>query len=194
VFFNEIESAEETAKESINKNIDISDFLTVIDTGMQRQAYLIQKLWMDVRDEQYLQIIISNLWNNTYYDSLLEMRKAIIHLEESHGSKLYIDKINELALDICKSRINAAKSIGKDMESAEIKYKNGEKFINEKNYQTGFKNIMNAFTEAEMAIKNQQVETFKDSKSKDTMDYFLYFILGLLMIAIILLFLYVIFK
>lgn len=194
VFFNEIEFAEETARESLGKNIDISDFLTIIDTSMQKQAYLTQELWKDAIDKPDAQIIISDLWNNTYYDTLQKMRDAIIDLDEIHGSKLYIDKINELALDICKSRINAAKSIGKDTESAEIKYETGEKFINEKNYQTGFQNIMNAFTEAEMAIKNQQVKTFKGSESKDTIDYTLYFLLGLLIIAIILFFLYVIFK
>ncbi|MCJ7571374.1 MAG: hypothetical protein MUO82_05815 [Candidatus Thermoplasmatota archaeon] len=194
VFFNEIKSAEKTAKEAISKNIDISDFLTIIDTSMQKQAYITQELWKYAINKQDFQIIISDLWNNTYYDTLLKMKDAIDYLDEKDESKPYIDKINEIALDICITRINAAKSIGKDVESAENKYKNGEKFLNEKNYQTGFQNIINAFSEAEMAINNQQVETIQDLKSKNTMNYNLYFLFGVLIIVIILLFYYLIFK
>jgi len=194
VFFNEINSAEETSKDLISKNIDVSDFLTIIDTSMQKQAYLTQELWKDAIDKQDVQLILSDLWNNTYSDTLLKMRNAVTNLNEIKGSNFYIDKINELALDICGSRINVAKSIGKNVESAEKKYKNGEKFLNEKNYQTGFENIINAFSEAEKLINNQQVETIKESESKNTMDYTLFFLLGLLIIAIILFFLYVIFK
>ncbi len=152
VFFNEIKSLEKTAEEIISNNIDITDFLTIIDMSMQKQAYITQELWKDAINKQDIQIIISDLWNNTYYDSLLKMKNAAIYFVENSDSKLYIDKINEIALNICLSRINAAKSIGIDVESAENKYKIGEELLNEKNYQSGYENIINAFLEAEMLI------------------------------------------
>jgi len=152
VFFNEIKSLEKTAEEIVSNNIDITDFLTIIDMSMQKQAYITQELWKDAINKQDIQIIISDLWNNTYYDSLLKMKNATIYFVENSDSKPYIDKINEIALNICLSRINAAKSIGIDVESAENKYRIGEELLNEKNYQSGYENIINAFLEAEMLI------------------------------------------
>ena len=154
VFFNEIKSVEKTAKDVINKNISITNFLTIIDMSMQKQAYITQELWKDALNEQDIQIIISDLWNNTYYDSLLKMKNAVIYFYEKGDSKSYIDKINEIALNICISRINAAKTIGKDVESAEIKYKIGEELLNEKDYQTGYDYIINAFLDVEISINN----------------------------------------
>ena len=154
VFFNEIKSVEKTAKDVINKNISITNFLTIIDMSMQKQAYITQELWKDALNEQDIQIIISDLWNNTYYDSLLKMKNAVIYFYEEGVSNPYIDKINEIALNICISRINAAKTIGKDVESAEIKYKIGEELLNENDYQTGYDYIINAFLDVEISINN----------------------------------------
>ncbi len=190
VFLNELKSIEETAIKVKNKNIDISDFLTVIDMSMQKQAYITEELWKNAINKKDIQLIISNLWNNTYYDSLQNMKNAICFLYEKDESKQYIDKINEIALDICSSKINAAKSIGKDVKSAENEYKNGEKFLNEKNYRVGFENIINAFTEADMAINNEQVENIKDFESKNAVNYYLYGLLVLLIMMIILLLYY----
>ena len=122
------------------------------------------------------------------------MKNAIEVLSVNDESKQFIDKINEIALDICLSRINAAKSIGKDVDSAENKYELGKKFLNEKNYQMGYLNIINGFLEANMAINNQQVNTIPYLESKNTIDYTLYFLIALLIIIIILFFVFSYFK
>jgi hypothetical protein len=194
VFFNEIKSIEKNAKKTLSKNIDVTDFLTIMDMSMQKQAYITQDLWKDAINKQDIQIIIANLWNNTYYDSLINMKNAISFLNEKDESKTYIDKINEIALNICKSRINAAKSIGKDVELAENKYKKGEKFLNEKKYQTGYENIIESFLEAEIVINNKHFEKTQNFESKNTFNYDIYYLLVLLTIAIIFLLYYLILK
>jgi hypothetical protein len=194
VFFNEIITIEKIAQESLKQNIDISNFLTIIDMGMQKQAYITQQLWKDALNRQDIQIILSDLWNDTYNGTLHKMKNAIELLSVNDESKQSINKINEIALDICLSRINAAKSIGKDVDSAENKYEIGKNFLNEKNYQIGYLNIINGFLEANMAINNQQVKTTPYIESKNTIDYNLYFLIALLIIIIILFFVLSYFK
>lgn len=186
-FINEINSLEKTLKKAKYKNSDISNFLTIIDMSMQKQAYITQQLWKDAINKQDIQVVISDLWNKTYYDTLHNMKNIINHLNEKGESKQFIDKINEIALNICISRINAAKSLGKDVKSAEDKYMIGEKFLNQQKYQTGYENILNAYFEVEMTINNKQVENFQEIELKNTINYNLYFLLGLLIIIIIIL-------
>lgn len=190
VFFNEIITVERISKESLKKNIDISNFLTIIDMGMQKQAYITQQLWKDALNKQNIQIILSDLWNDTYNGTLHKMKNAIEVLSVNDESKQFIDKINEIALDICLSRVNAAKSIGKNVDSAENKYEIGKKFLNGKNYQMGYRNIINGFLEANMAINNQQVNTIPYLESKNTIDYNIYFLIAILTIIIILFFVF----
>jgi hypothetical protein len=158
VFLYEIDQIEEISKNLLNKNDDVSEFLTIIDTSMQKQAYLTEELWLDAVDKQEIQDIISNIWYNDYTSSLHKMRDAIIKLDETPRSKSYVDKIKEISLNIVESRIYAAKSIGKDIETIEEKYIDGKTLINDKNYNSGFSKLINAYDEADSLINGRETQ------------------------------------
>ena len=173
VFLNEIKTMEDIATELISDDQDVSSFLTITDTSMQKQAYLTQEIWMEASKfsvDQEIINIISALWAKNYTVSLNKMKAALLSLNDISGSTNFRDKIVDIALDICKSRIDAAGVIGKQISSAEEKYQNGKKLIMQGEYLEGFIRIQKAFTESDMLIKGytSQNDNKLDSEKNET--------------------------
>lgn len=103
VFLNEIGSAEKALSE---KN-DTSDFLTAVDTGMQKQAYLTQKMWLEASkhsDKEAIIRILDGIWQKDYETSLSNMKNAISRLEPIPNSEFFINTIKDIALDVNQSK------------------------------------------------------------------------------------------
>ena len=102
VFFSEIESAEELLFLK-----DESEFLTQVDTNMQKQAYLTQKMWLEASkhpDKESIIRILDRLWEKDYKTSLFNMKYAISDFESISNSKYYIDKISEIVDSVSESK------------------------------------------------------------------------------------------
>ena len=161
VFLNEFESLEKISNDLISDDADVSDFLTVIDMGMQKQAFLTEKMWLDAskisnqNSKQKITAVIGNLWKTSFTHSLDEMKNAIIDLEEITGSTRFCKKIVDIALDICQSRIDAADSIGKQSSIANDYYEKGVKHFEQDDYELGFENLKKSFTISDRLIKGQ---------------------------------------
>jgi len=161
VFFNEIDSMEQVSFDLLKDDKDVSEFLTIIDSGMQRQAYYTEEVWMEASKHPKKQEIIealTSLWDNNYLSSLDRMQKAITSLKDISESKNIIEKIEDITLDICKSRVDAATIIGKQSPNAEKYYKEGSKLIRQEEYESGFEQIEKAFTECTMLMEGQTIE------------------------------------
>lgn len=193
VFLNEINEAEQISTEQIENDLSISDFLTIIDIGMQKQAFLTEEIWMEAirvsnpYKKKAIIGIIATLWDTNYTNSLDEMKNALLDLEEVSGSDKIKEKIVDIALDICKSRIDAANAIGKQIQTAEEEYEAGSELIKQGKYESGFDSLQKAFTRSDMLIKGQ---TLKDLKSIETeknkeVDPFLYVLIFVLIFAIL---------
>jgi len=195
VFLYEIDSMEQISTDMLTSNIDVSDFLTTIDTSMQKQAFLTEEIWMDAstisnqKNKQEIIDIITGLWHTNYTCSLDKMKNALLSLEKVSGATRVKEKITDIVLDICKSRIDAANAIGKQIQNAEEKYEEGSKLIKQGKYESGFDGIQKAFTECDMLIKGQIPQDLKDDEiaKQERADIVLYFFVGLLVIGIILL-------
>jgi len=193
VFLNEINGAEQISIEQIENNLSISDFLTIIDTGMQKQAFLTEEIWMEankVSNPYKKKIIIdtiATLWHTDYANSLDKMKNALLSLEEIYAINIIKEKIVGIALDICKSRIDAAIAIGKKTQTAEEEYEEGSKLIKQGKYESGFDNIQKAFTRSDMLIKGQtskDLDIVEAEKNKEE-DPFLYVLIFVLIFAIL---------
>jgi len=169
VFFYEIDSMEQISSDLLKNDKDVSEFLTIVDTGIQRQAYYTEELWMEASKHPSKQEIIgalTGLWENNYLFSLDKMQKAITSLKDISGSTIIIEKIEDIALDICKSRIDAATAIGKQSPNAEKYYEDGSELIRQGNYESGFEKIEKAFTECTMLLEGRSIEK-PDTVSKE---------------------------
>jgi len=193
VFFYEIDSMEEISTYMLTSNNDVSDLLTIIDMSMQKQAFLTEEIWMDAstisnqKKKQEIITIIDGLWEKNYTFSLDKMRNAILDLKDVTASTTIREKIVGIALDICKSRIDAASVIGKQIQTVEEEYEAGSRLIKQGKYESGFDSIQKAFTESDMLIKGQTLQDLRsiETEKNEETDLFLYFLIVILVIAII---------
>jgi len=166
---------------------DVSDFLTIIDKGMQKQAFLTEEIWLEISKVSNQEIfeIIENLWHSNYSFSLDRMEKALLRLKPIKGLMKVKEKISEIALDICKSRIDAANVIGRETKNIEDDYNYGSKLIENGNYQLGFNTLNKVFTDCEMLIRGYtpQDVNINEEKNEET-NFLLYFLLVLLLFTI----------
>ena len=125
VFLNEMKFAEESLS---LKNV--SEFLTKIDTNMQKQAYLTQKMWLEASKhpkKEKIIVILEKLWDNDYKTSLNNMEYAISELESISNSKFYIDTIAEIY-----NSVNESKNVI-HMEASETTFESDNDFSSSSN-------------------------------------------------------------
>jgi len=158
VFLSETEGHEEMANKLIENNSDISEFLTIVDTSIQEQAWLTEQIWLEVgkssNNKQEIIEIMGSIWRENYYVSLDLMTGAIDSLRNISESRT-ISKITDIALNVCESRLNAAQAIGKNISTSYEEYKNGKKLIEQGDYSSGFQLIKNAFRASDMLLKGK---------------------------------------
>lgn len=155
VFLYETEEMEEIAEDLIQKNLDVSYFLTVVDMGMQKQAMLTQQIWSETQGSEEVSLI-KNMWQNNYSYSLEMMENTVYALNNSSESSAVVDKIIEIVFSICESRMNAAESIGKNTSAVEEEFKTGEKFLQGGLYRSGFDHLQTAFTYSNMLLNGEE--------------------------------------
>ncbi len=128
VFLYETMVAEDNAKDMIENNQNISEFLTYIDNRMQEQAWLTEQMWMEAskicnqNKKQKIMEIISNIWINNYLSSLEYMEIAIHSLTNVSESDYFINKIESIVLSICELRDNTMEITETQNHSVDIEY------------------------------------------------------------------------
>ncbi|MEF8847644.1 MAG: hypothetical protein V5A68_00730 [Candidatus Thermoplasmatota archaeon] len=99
----------------LEHNLDeaiVSKVFTLNDVSMQKQAYLTEKMWMNLidveneNDRNEIENIIEDLWNDNYLVSLNEMKKAINLIQNKENSHGFKNQIFDLAFEICENRYN----------------------------------------------------------------------------------------
>ena len=194
VFLHEIDEAEQISIEKIVDHQKISDFLTIIDTSMQKQAWITEQIWIEISkipnkdNMQAVRLIVDKIWNKNYSSSLDNMKTSILYLKRLPNTALISNKICEIALDICKSRIDAANSIERQSSTASDEYNKGGRLIKQGEYERGFDSLQKSLAYSNMIIKGQKVqniEVVETGNNKETeIDIFLFILIISLIIAI----------
>ncbi len=191
VFLNEIDFAEQIAIQRIDDTDVISDFLTIIDIAMQKQAFMTEEIWLDIskitnqEDKQEVKDIIDSIWYNNYSFSLKKMKNSINDIGKFSNN--IVKKICDIGLDICKSRIDAASVLGKMCPSATEEYKKASQYIKNAEYEIGFDYINEAFSKCDMLIKGLSFQNVKNAEISEKVNLPLYFSIFLLVLGILLL-------
>ena len=189
VFLHEVKEMEEITDDLIQKSVDVSDFLTVVDMGIQKQAMLTQQIWSEASEQDLEDIeLIKNMWQSNYSYSLEMMEHTAYALNNKSGSQPFVDKIIEIVLSICKTRMNAAKSLGKDVFIVEEELKSGQEFLQENQYRSGFSHLQKAYTYSNMLLDGEELlkntKTVETSKDEEIWTDFNIFLMILLCITI----------
>ncbi len=190
VFLSETEGHEEMANKLIENNSDISEFLTIVDTSIQEQAWLTEQIWLEVgkssNNNQEIIEIIGRIWRENYSVSLDLMTSAIDSLRNISELRT-ISKITDIALNVCESRLNAAQAIGKNISTSYEEYKNGKKLIEQGDYSSGFQLIKNAFRASDMLLKGKlfSENTFQEENEGNEIPSEIGFIIVVFIAAIV---------
>jgi hypothetical protein len=183
VFLNETQEHEQIAYKLIKNNSEVSDFLTIVDTSMQKQAWLTKQMWLKIAGKTYnndeIFEILGSIWKINYSASLDSMAEAINQLSNySHPDITW--KIKDIAFDICESRINAAKSIGKNVTIMYEDYNNGKQLIEKGDYDQGFQLIKKAFISSDLLLKGQsfiEIDSIKTDNGKNILFQGIFYVL-----------------
>jgi len=192
VFINETEEIEIIASDLIKNDTDIEEFLTIMDISMQQQAWLTEQICLEMgqgnnpkKGEQIVDVI-SKIWEDNYLLSLNSM-KEVVDSSNTIISNLIID----IALNICKSRIDAAESINKDVTEVLNQYESAKKQIEESDFQSGFKSIIKTFNQTNSIISGKSIVEGVDDKTKEIGTDILFLTISLILV-IILIFIFII--
>ncbi len=158
VFLNETEEHEKITNKLIENDFNVSELLTILDTSIQEQAWLTEQIWLEVgknynSDPEIIEII-GDIWEKNYTFSLDLMELAIDKLKNISELKIQ-NKIIDLALNVCKSRIDAVNVFEKNISNMYEGYENGKNLIEKGKYNSGFQLIKNMFHLSDMMLKDR---------------------------------------
>jgi hypothetical protein len=162
---------------------------------MQKQAYLTQQIWMETstisntEDKQTILDLIGGIWKSNYSISIITMKDSINNLENISNTGYILDKICEIALEICKSRIITVNITGKDCKNLQFEYKTGENLIKKDEHNLGFEHLKKVFTDYEYLIKGQIIQSQNELEKNSNLENILYFLVMILILLVIFLFL-----
>jgi len=193
VFLYEIGIAEDVSKELLSKDGNVSSFLTIIDMGMQKQAYITEQIWNDINSiknhdqKRFVMNIIDNIWKNNYSESLKNMENIVKNISDLSNVSLIKNRICQIALDISKTRIDAAVSIGKNIKNIKEQYDKADNLIKQGKYEEGFNILQNSYEYSNMLILGKSVNHFNFDQERNKNENSLFIVsITLLIISIIL--------
>ncbi|MEE9440857.1 MAG: hypothetical protein V3V27_02880 [Candidatus Thermoplasmatota archaeon] len=190
VFLHETEDMEEIAEELLQNNLDVSSFLTVVDMGMQKQAMLTQQIWSEAFEQELEDAnLIKNMWQNNYSYSLEMMENVIYALNNSSKSSVVFDKIIEIVLSICETRMDAAEFLVKDISTVEEEFETGQKSLQRGQYQSGFDHLLKAYSYSNMLLNGEETPwintgDIETSKNEEIWTDFNIFLMAILCITV----------
>jgi hypothetical protein len=188
VFLNEMEVVEQIAIDRIDDIHVISDFLTTIDIAMQKQAFMTEEIWLEInkisnqQDKQAVIEIINGIWYNNYSTSLKKMKNSIDNIKMISNNIL--NKICDIGLNICKSRIDAANALSMKCSSLIEEYKKANQLIKKGDYSLGFDYIYEAFNKCDIMFKGQILQNSKNTEIPEKINTPQYFFTALLIVGI----------
>jgi hypothetical protein len=151
VFLFENELNELLAHQMIHLDLNITPFLTTLDKGMQEQAFLTEQLWLGAPNVS--RGIIENIWMGNYTLSLQRMQQTVSVIKNLPGMETSISIIGEIALSICKSRIETAATQGRNWIEYEQGYTAAHHYFMSGDYTTGFAILHHIFDSCDSVIK-----------------------------------------
>lgn len=108
VFFGEMEKFENICINFLENKSKLSNFFTIIDAEMQKQAYLTEQLWLNISkitnksSIESISNIFEDLWEKNYSISLNAMNNSITLLEQFPGTEVFIKDIESIIVSIVK--------------------------------------------------------------------------------------------
>jgi len=173
VLIYETERLEQQFPQFLDDKIDVSALFTLQDMSMQQQALLTEKAWLeaschnDPHQEQMLPIL-TTFWTHNYSSSIKGMHTAITYLSTISNSENIIQYIEEIALSICKTKIDMIQTLGKPYPPAEEDYDAAVSLFRKGDHEMGFLHLRSAFSACQAQLYGRPLkQTTKEPASSE---------------------------
>jgi len=140
VLIKENERMERIALKNKEKEDEI---MTLVDVEMQRQAFLMQKLYLSLSKDERTKIL--RMWKNDYYSTVSNMASIINAFDDSKK-----EMMTKLALSMAKTRTGTEEII--NGSKLQEKYIAAEEMINRGKYRDAIKLIKSIFSESDSQL------------------------------------------
>jgi len=189
VFLTEMKYLEDIFLNRLKNKTNATTLFTINDLSMQKQGFLTQKIWLKA-DETYNKDLIihvlSNIWQDNYYNSIEQMKNAVILLNKIEDGEYFYEKIIEIVLSIVKTRIDILELLGKDTTQITVNYKSGKNHLGKKEYEKGFDTLKETFSDCNNLFEGKTIkDEHKILKNKQIPCYYLTWIVFSFVIIII---------
>ena len=147
----------------IESSDDISLFLTTSDTSMQKQAYLFEQMQLESSEAFYQDEL--NIWNKSYLNTLHDMKQLYCNnLQNTIPSEL-----TEISFSIVKTRIDLCEILHLPYEGSLELYERGMQHIQDKEYEEGFNDLINAYQLSDALLINHTLPPIIQSNIGDSL-------------------------
>jgi hypothetical protein len=191
VFLCENDGIEDIARNQRIDNGTIAAYLTICDMGMQQQAWLTEQLWYTLKqtNNQELAQYIASIWKNNYSHSLQQMSHCFNDLQKISDSTDIQVTVLDLATNICETRVNAARALGKNVTAADNELRTAKQYFQHTHYSEGFTHLQTAYVSADIQLTNQlePEEDNNQNKSTETLSPEFLYVLTFLFVVVVLL-------
>ena len=140
VLLKENEKMEKIALENKNKAEEI---LTSVDVEMQKQAFMMMKLYINSEGEEKNEI--KEIWGKDYYETICNIERKIKKFGE-YGKEV----LANIALSICKVRVDVESFVNGSNYYNE--YTHAENSIKSGNYEEGVKTVKRIFEKTDESL------------------------------------------
>ena len=106
VFLAETNLSETIAHVLVHSNINITSFMTSMDTAMAQQAYLTEQIWLSMPNTTFDSL--RTMWKNNYSTTLDQLETIGENLGTTSDASQGVAQIESLALSICHTRMTEA--------------------------------------------------------------------------------------
>ena len=176
-----MDEMEKISIDYISHKTDVSEFLTVIDMSMQKQAFLTGEIWKVIDDKESIINIVENIWEDNYLTTLENIKQALFELDEMSQTNLIKQKLIDISFDICNSRIKAANVLEKKVDVLLDQLNLANNLVINRQYEKGFQKLEKSYTDANLLIKGQVIveDIVTETKNGEGNNSFLFFLFSI---------------
>jgi len=118
VFLFENEVVENLVKKIIKNKSMASDILTIFDKNVQKQAYLTERILLeidniiDLEEKEKCFNLIEEMWRSNYSNSLSNIKNTVLKIMNINNSYEIINDLNNISFSIINSNLEIANILG----------------------------------------------------------------------------------
>jgi hypothetical protein len=161
VFQNELNMLAPIINDMLLENDEeISFLLTNSDVGMQEQAFLTQKLWLNLSEiphNEEIKPLLFCIWQENYSTSLKNMEEVILILADTTEFDRMVKEISNIAISIIDTRITLAERLMINSSNLKSDLIRVEALLQEEKFAEGFQYLQSILNTANFyLLKNDE--------------------------------------